>query len=300
MRIVHISDLHFWHITLHPRELVSKRLLGMCNLVLSRARKYRMSSMPLVVERIRALEPDHVLVTGDLTSTALEEEFEAARRALERLEPDASRLTVIPGNHDRYTRESARRRLFEAYFGEFAPARDYPWVKPCGEETLILALDPTHPNPISALGTISTSQLERAAALLDCRRRPERLLVACHYPIALPVGIVETRGHGLRGIKDLQRFVSRYGPNIYCHGHIHASWAFTPQFLPETLCLNPGAALKLRRRSRVSASLLEIVLEGADVAVRHHRLRDSVWEAETLASAPGFFGSPEEVRFGTL
>ncbi len=299
MRIVHISDLHFWHITLHPRELVSKRLLGMCNLVLSRARKYRMSSMPLVVERIRALEPDHVLVTGDLTSTALEEEFEAARRALEPLATGASRLTVIPGNHDRYTPEAARRRLFEAYFGDFAPARDYPWVKPCGDETLILALDPTHPNLISALGTISTSQLERAAALLE-RRRPERLIVACHYPIALPVGIVETRGHGLRGIKDLQRFVSRCGPSLYCHGHIHASWAFTPQFLPETLCLNPGAALKVGKRSGVSASLLEIVLEGADVEVRRHRLRNSVWAADTLASAPGFFGSPEEVRFGTL
>src|SRR2546428_11239623 len=104
MRIVHISDLHFWHITLHPRELVSKRLLGMCNLVLSRARKYRMSSMPLVVERIRTLEPDHVLVTGDLTSTALEEEFEAARHALERLGPAASPPPGVPGNPDPLTR----------------------------------------------------------------------------------------------------------------------------------------------------------------------------------------------------
>src|SRR2546425_11690303 len=120
MRIVHISDLHFWHITLHPRELVSKRLLGMCNLVLSRARKYRMSSMPLVVERIRALEPDHVLVTGDLTSTALEEEFEAARRPLERLETHASPPAVIPGNHDRHTPQSAPRRPVRAHLGGVA------------------------------------------------------------------------------------------------------------------------------------------------------------------------------------
>jgi 3',5'-cyclic AMP phosphodiesterase CpdA len=291
MRIVQISDLHFWHVTLNPRRLASKRFLGMANLVLNRARKYRMETMGAVVDRIRALGPDHVLVTGDLTTTSLEEEFAACRAQLDALSPTAATFTVIPGNHDRYTRDAARGRVFERYFGDCAPAAEYPWLKPLAEGTAVLGLDPTRPNPISAEGVVSREQLERAAALLD-QARPERLIVACHYPVALPVGIVERRGHGLRGVAMLQEFLNRYGPSLYCHGHVHTAWAFTPQSLPATLCVDSGAALRRRRAPGVTASLVEIVLAGTDVEVRRHRLRTGGWEAETLAAVPAFFDRP--------
>jgi 3',5'-cyclic AMP phosphodiesterase CpdA len=292
MRMVHISDLHFWHITLDPRRLFSKRLLGMGNVLLNRARSYRMSSMPDLLDRIREVDPDHLLVTGDLTATALEEEFAAVREDLDRLDFDASRLTVIPGNHDRYVREEPGRRLFETYFGDLAVAPEFPWLKSLPDDCALLALDPTHPNPFSAEGTISESQIARAAALVR-NARAERLVVACHYPIALPVGIVESRGHGLRGVRALQSFLAGCGPSLYCHGHVHAAWAFTPQFLPETLCIDPGPSLKVRKRSGVTASLLEIVLEADDVEVRRHRLRRGVWEIDTLAAVPGFFRAAE-------
>src|SRR5262249_44881663 len=93
MRIVHISDMHFWHITLNPLRLMSKRILGMANLILNRARFYKMEVMSAVVERVKELKPDHMLVTGDLTTTALDEEFQAARRALTALAQNPSSLT---------------------------------------------------------------------------------------------------------------------------------------------------------------------------------------------------------------
>jgi 3',5'-cyclic AMP phosphodiesterase CpdA len=269
------------------RRLLSKRILGMGNLILNRRRVYRMETMAAVVDRIGALAPDHVLITGDLTTTALEEEFELVRGALEPLRPSGATLSVLPGNHDRYTAESARLRLFERYFGEFAPAPEFPWLKRLPGELDLLAFDPTHPNPISAEGTILPRDLERAGALLD-QARPRRLLVACHYPIALPVGIVEGRGHGLRGIHLLQEFLRRRGPSLYCHGHVHASWAFLPQSLPTTLCIDAGATLK-RRRAGVTASFVEIAADGRGVEVRRHRLRLGVWESDVLASVPSFF-----------
>ena len=69
----------------NPLQLFSKRLLGMASLLVRRARKFRLERAQEVVDRVLSLEPDHILITGDLTTTALPAEFRAARRALEPL-----------------------------------------------------------------------------------------------------------------------------------------------------------------------------------------------------------------------
>ena len=292
MRIVHISDLHFWHITLDPRRLMGKRLLGMANLIVNRARKYRRETMPRLIERIIELGPDHVLVTGDLTTTSLEEEFEAARSSLQPLIQQNIPLSVLPGNHDRYTRRSARVGLFEQYFAEFAPSRQYPWLKRLGSETAVLALDPCHPNPISAIGTMADSQLKEARELLTTASpRIERLLVASHYPVRLPEGMRGGRGHRLRGRESFYHFLQQHGPNIFCHGHVHNTWALTPPSARGLLILDPGAALKKRPRSGVDCSLLEILLNGWDVTVSKHLLRNGRWEVDRMVESPDFFRS---------
>jgi 3',5'-cyclic AMP phosphodiesterase CpdA len=290
MRIVQISDLHFWHITLNPMRLAGKRMLGMGNLMLNRARRYRMEMMPTLRDRIKELCPDHILITGDLTTTSLEEEFEAVLRELTPLNGNGSPLTVIPGNHDRYTRPAARLRLFEKHFREFAPAEEYPWIKLIGEATAILGLDVSRPTVVSARGCVSRRQIQDAGRLLaEARGAIDRLIVACHYPIALPDGTKADRLHGLLGREILLSFLSQLGPHVYCHGHIHSGWAFTPAVLPQALCLNPGAALKRRSDSGIELLLLEILFEGKAVEVRRHALRRSTWEVECLIYLPEFF-----------
>ncbi len=295
MRIVHLSDLHFWHITLNPLRLMGKRLLGMGNLVLNRARKYRMERMPDLCERVKELNPDHILITGDLTTTSLEEEFEAAYKGLLPLNGRQGSMTIIPGNHDRYTRRAARHRLFEKHFGGFAPSAEYPWLRHIGERTAILGLDTSRPAPISARGVISLSQLDAARHLLEeSRSKIARLIVACHYPVALPEGVRKDRGHDLQGKEHLRSFLLEVGPHLYCHGHIHAGWTFTPAALPRSLCLNPGAALRKRKRPVVQALLLEILLEGSGVEVRRHALMRQEWEVTPLASLPNFFSMEDD------
>jgi 3',5'-cyclic AMP phosphodiesterase CpdA len=290
MRIVHLSDLHFWRITLNPIRLAGKRMLGMSNLIFNRARKFRMEKMPSLLKRVQELRPDHILITGDLTTTSLEEEFAAVRKALSPLSGNHSSITIIPGNHDRYTRPATRLRLFERYFGGFVPSQTYPWLKPIGENTAILGLDASRPTMISARGTISTAQIESARHLLqEANSDIARLIVACHYPVALPDGVKQDPGHTLRGKEKLRAFLSQLGPLLYCHGHIHAGWTFTPAVLPHALCLNPGAALKRRKSSGVDASLLEILLEGKGVEVQRHVLCRGTWEIKRLASLPRFF-----------
>src|SRR5215468_5765167 len=69
VRIVHLSDIHFWQYAFNPLRLMSKRLTGMVALVAGRARRFRMAAVPRVVDRIRSLDPDHILITGDITTT---------------------------------------------------------------------------------------------------------------------------------------------------------------------------------------------------------------------------------------
>ena len=70
VRIVHLSDIHFWQYAFNPLRLMSKRLAGMVSLLAGRARRFRLAGVPRLVDRVRSLDPDHILITGDITTTA--------------------------------------------------------------------------------------------------------------------------------------------------------------------------------------------------------------------------------------
>src|SRR5204863_4550509 len=165
-----------------PLRLLSKRLVGMASLLSGRARRFRLEGVPRLVEQVRRLDPDHILITGDLTTTALPNEFRAARAALADWLDDPERVTIVPGNHDRYTMWAHRSRRFERYFGAFAPRRAYPWLRRIDPHTAILGLDPTRAG-ISARGKLPRAQLIEAQGILAAAPGPVgRLLIACHYP----------------------------------------------------------------------------------------------------------------------
>src|SRR5262245_25597166 len=218
MRIIHLSDVHVWRYAYNPARLFSKRAVGMLELLRGRAGKFRLERLAEVVARAKGLEPDHVLITGDLTTTALPVEFQRAREALADLLDDPSRATVIPGNHDRYTTGSVRRRKFEGAFGAFAPPGPFPWLRPLDEanQTAILGLDPTRPH-LSATGLLPPEQFARARALLaDPSRRPRRLIVACHYPLAAPAPYERQLARKrLKNAPEVATWLATAGPHLY-------------------------------------------------------------------------------------
>ena len=63
LRIVHLSDIHVWRYTLNPLRLMSKRAVGMVELLAGRARKFRLERLREVVERVSGAgarpRPDH-------------------------------------------------------------------------------------------------------------------------------------------------------------------------------------------------------------------------------------------------
>ncbi|MDR3637535.1 MAG: metallophosphoesterase [Isosphaeraceae bacterium] len=290
MRIVHLSDIHVWRYAFNPLHLLNKRAFGMAELVLRRARKFRLERLLAVVERVQGLDADHILITGDLTTTALPEEFRMARVALDGLLVDRGRVTVVPGNHDRYTAGSVRHHQFERWFGEFAQSTTYPWLRPLGAETAILGLDATRSH-LSATGRLPAEQLARAGEMLaDGARRPRRLIVACHYPVAAPPVYAQELAHKrMKNAAELRVLLAEVGPHLFCSGHVHAAWAYVPEALPNQLSLNAGAPLLRDPTGLRPPGFLEITLHNQDVSVVHHAWLGTEWDARPIYQDPSFF-----------
>lgn len=290
MRIVHLSDIHVWQYSFNPLRLINKRAVGMVELLTGRSRRFRLERLHAVVARVLGLAPDHVLITGDLTTTALPDEFRAARAALADLLIDSARVTVIPGNHDRYTTGSVRYRQFEEWFGVFAPPGPYPWLRPLDDQTAILGLDATRSH-ISAQGYLPPEQLERARALVaDPQARPRRLIVANHYPVVAPAAYAaELAPKRLKNTAEVGRWLATLGPHLHCCGHVHAAWAFVPGIIPNQLCLNAGAPLLRDPTGLRPPGFLEIVLKDQDVSVVQHAWAGDDWTERPMFQAPTFF-----------
>lgn len=295
LRIIHLSDIHVWRYAFNPFHLLNKRALGMFGLVTARAKKFRLERLQPVVERVRALDPDHVLISGDLTTTALPAEFQAARAELAALLIDARRVSVVPGNHDRYTSGSVRRREFEEWFGAFAPPGPYPWLRRLDDDTSILGLDATRSH-LSATGRLPLEQLAAAKVLLaDPSSRPRRLIVACHYPLDAPPFYENDLHHKrMKNADEVRAWLSTVGPHLFCCGHVHAAWAFAPKTVPGQLCLNAGAPLLRDPTGLRPPGFLEITLHDRAVSVVHHAWLGAEWEAKALYQDPTFFSASRD------
>lgn len=290
MRIVQLSDIHIWRYISNPFRLLNKRAVGFAELLTGRAKNFRLERLAGVVDRVLEIEPDHLLITGDLTTTALREEFAEARRALAPLLTDPGRVTVLPGNHDRYTARSVRTRAFEGFFGAYSGSLLYPWLRWLDSQTAILGLDATRSH-LSAKGRIPRTQLLEAQALIGAlERRPRRLIVGCHYPLAAP-GPYREELHKKRmaNAAEVGEWLATLGPHLYCCGHVHAAWAFQPAEIPGQLCLNSGAPLLRDPTGRRPPGFFVIDLTDQSVSVVHHAWTGTQWSIFPMVKALRLF-----------
>lgn len=223
MRIVIIGDIHLYDLSFRPWRLMGKRLLGQTNLWLHRRHAFNPKLLAPVMERAMSLQPDWLIFTGDLTTTALDSEFKMAAKALEPwLERD--RVMVVPGNHDRYTYRAARRRRFEVFMGKAAPTL-YPHVVDLSPHWRMIGIDSCCPRLVTSRGRVGRRQMDKIQQVIKETPKEQGLLVVCHYPVEVPPGYNHRWSHQLADADELAHVLKQAaGPVVFVHGHIHRPW----------------------------------------------------------------------------
>ena len=190
-RLFHVSDLHFGR---EDEEAVA-----------------------WFADRVRAEQPDAVVITGDLTMRARSHEYEAAAAWLGTL---GVPLTVEPGNHDLpYHNPVARMfwpyRRYERIERAFERPLDLPgvWLVPLKTTTR------AQWRFNWSWGVVSRRSLSEALDRLRLCPRGRIALVTCHHPLT-DEGVSEGHGETLRGVEALHA-LAQAGADAVLSGHVH-------------------------------------------------------------------------------
>ncbi len=221
-RFVHCSDIHLLSLQgTGPHRFLNKRFTGGANLLLKRRKGHDAALFDRIVEHAKRLEVDRLVVTGDVTNLALQSEFELVRR---KFDGAGLPITVIPGNHDTYTRGSAKKRRFESFMsqhmeGERLDENFYPFAWTNAHLALVGVSTAIPTRPLSAVGAVGDEQLQRLDSLLaELESRGLQRIVLIHHPVA--EGFAKP-GHELLDLEAFGQVIARRGAELILHGHEH-------------------------------------------------------------------------------
>jgi 3',5'-cyclic AMP phosphodiesterase CpdA len=227
--LAHLSDPHLsgWPLP-QPGALFSKRVLGFLSWQLRRRFIHRQSLLDRVTADLAESRPDHIAITGDITNISLPQEFINAAAWLRKIGPP-DRVTVIPGNHDRYVSLpwSDHLALWDAYMTGDGPAPSalhreadrFPFLRRRGPVALV-GVSTAEPMPYnSAAGRVGSDQLARLAEVLTALEA-EKLFraVLIHHPPQ------QGAAHRRKALIDAAAFrdvIAQRGAELVLHGHTH-------------------------------------------------------------------------------
>ncbi|MBK8257136.1 MAG: metallophosphoesterase [Polyangiaceae bacterium] len=230
MRIAHLSDLHLLDLEgAVPFRLFNKRMTGYLNLRFHRKSVHKPFAVEAAARAIRRLNVDHVVITGDVSNLALEREMDRVRRFVEDdLGFSDEQVSLVPGNHDAYTRGAHRSRRFDQTFAKYLKsdidvAEDgaFPFVKLRGPAAII-GLSTARPRPpfvaSGSLGKAQISGLKRALQHPEVTKRTVVLLQ--HHPWHHK-GWLHLFFEGLWDAAAEAKALEHLAHGLLLHGHQH-------------------------------------------------------------------------------
>ena len=256
----HLSDLR----GVRTSDLLNKRLLGYLSWLKRRRAEHQRSILDAMVEDIGRIRPDHLIVTGDLTHIGLPEEFRQARDWLQGLGTPTN-VTVVPGNHDTYTRARSDQTidLWNAYMmsdrGTTQAGSIFPSLRIRGPAAIVGLSSALPTAPFLAMGSIGTAQLQALPHILEETARAGlfRILVIHHSPAE---GVDKWRKH-LTDRSQLQAVLARHGVELILHGHTHrAVWSILRTAAGEApvICTTSASAVGHKAGRRAAYNLYRL------------------------------------------
>ncbi len=279
-------------------RFLNKRLTGYANIRLKRGHVHRSSYVRAIAREVTRAKVDHVVITGDLTNLALETEFAAVRKLLEEeLGLGPRDVSIVPGNHDLYTRGAHTSGRFNAYFGAYLESDlpdlaidlgvgRFPFVKLRGPAAIIGLSSALPRLPFVSSGKLGTKQLGALARILahpEVRSRTP--IVLLHHPAHNPLSLVESLLRGLDDAALLWTSVKDVPRGLILHGHLHRR---VQQTLPTDrghmhAVGAPSASLEHEDRARMAGfNVYELRDDGAISTLESHMFDPSRDEFQTV------------------
>jgi Icc protein len=201
---------------------------------------------------IHELEPDLVIVSGDLTSDGLRGEYLLAREYLDRIA--CERMIVIPGNHDS---RNVGYVHFEELFGERRSELHTHGVS-------IVAVDSTEPDLDH--GVIGRGRYPWIEERFGAHEAFLRIFVLHHHLLPIP-GTGRER-NVVHDAGDTLEILQGADVNLVLSGHKHVPYAWR---LEDLFVVNAGtvSSLRLRGNTRPCYNLIEIDGTRVDIWRRH-------------------------------
>ena len=227
MRLVHFSDIHAARWIRGFRGYFDKRLLGTLNFLIRRKYFHSWSLVDRAVTRIKQLEPDVVVCTGDLATISGRKEFELARKALRPLVEDSSfEFMYVPGNHDYYVDTPECKDLLEDIFYYMNRSRlklsDLP-NKFEVKNFRFLLLNQAKPSPLFLSSGVLDKKNQQwiKTQLQAVTRTNHKTILIGHYPLYDEDGHDLAKRRKCRNNSILQAAFRNGTIDISLCGHIH-------------------------------------------------------------------------------
>lgn len=240
--LAHISDVHLPPVlSWKPWLWNLKRSVGLLNWYRNRRDLHLASVAAMLAADIVAQRPDHIAVTGDLASLGLPGEFQVGLDWVETMggAPDVS---VIPGNHDIYTKGCdaacltawADHMTSDAWGLELLRGETgFPYLRRIGNVALV-GLNSSVPTRLfRASGRIGERQMRALDALLAKLATLDLVrVILIHHP---PLKHQAPSRRALEDAKPLEMLLTARGADLVLHGHNHRdslAWTRTSEGQP--------------------------------------------------------------------
>ncbi len=200
---------------------------------------------------VNDLQPDIVIITGDLTAMGYRQEFRSAREYLDRLVcPD---VLVVPGNHD-------SRNVGYAHFERLFATRE-PVIRKNG--VTVVGVDSTEPD--LDYGRIGR---HRYPWIKECfSEEPDNFKVFALHHHLLPIPGTGRERNIVNDAGDVLEVLVQCGVELVLSGHKHVpySWRLENMFV-----VNAGTVATLRLRGDTKPCYNVVEINGDRVVVTRH------------------------------
>ena len=237
LKLVHLSDPHFSHITFNPNQLLTKRWIGNMNLLLFRRHAYQTEHLTHLPELFDSLDVEHVCITGDFSSLSSDSEFAAGKEFVDSF---SQPVYFLPGNHDCYIKEVEKIHRFYDFFPSEDLKNKRVEKKSLGKRWWWVGLDCALATPpFYSLGRFFPETERELERVLGEIPKEDRVIIGNHFPLYPS----NRPMHDLDRAFELQEILKHHPQvKLYLHGHDHKYYIKDKRDEGLPLVFNSGSA----------------------------------------------------------